>query len=115
MSEMVMITAYIRPHQLEGVKTALADLGVSGVTVNDVRGCGASPERPRLFAGQEYKISMPARARLSVAALASLTEPIIAAIIEHARTGESGDGKIFVEPLAEAIRIRTQERGDSAV
>jgi nitrogen regulatory protein PII len=114
-SPMVLITAYLKPHRLEEVKTAVADLGVTGLTVNDVRGCGSSPEKPRMFAGQQVHVTLPARSKLTVAVTDDLREAVIQAILENAQTGEPGDGKIFVEPLADAIRIRTGQRGPDAV
>lgn len=112
---MVKITCYIRPFKLEEVKTAIADLGVSGMSVSDVRGCGNSPEQPSYFGGQEYLVSLPIKSKLVVVVEDELREAVVEAIVEHARTGEPGDGKVFVEPVSDALRIRTLERGDSAV
>lgn len=112
---MIRITAFVRPHKLEEVKTAVASLDISGMSVSDVRGCGNSPERPVVFAGQELLIALPVRSKLVVVARDDLREPIVRAILEAARTGEPGDGKIFIERMADAIRIRTGERGDVAV
>lgn len=112
---MVKITAFVRPHRLEDVKTAVSNLEISGLTVTDVRGCGNSPEEPATFAGQEMLIALPIRSKLEVVVPEALQEPVINAVIEAARTGEPGDGKVFVEPVLEAIRIRTDERGDSVV
>lgn len=112
---MVRITCMIRPHRLEGVKSAIASLGVSGLNVADVRGVGNSPEKASWFAGEEHLVALPIKSRLEVVAADELQEPIIEAIIENARTGEPGDGKIFVEKVRDAIRIRTEERGESAI
>ncbi len=112
---MKRITAYIRPHRLEDVKAAVSELGVTGMTVSDVRGCGNSPERAVVFGGQQVLSHLPPKAMLEVVVNDDLQEDVIQAIIRHAATGESGDGKIFVESLQDAIRIRTLERGETAV
>lgn len=112
---MVKITAYVRPHRLEDVKTAVSNLDISGLTVTDVRGCGSSPEEPSTFAGQEMLVALPVRSKIEVVVPEKLLEPVINAVIETARTGEPGDGKVFVEPILDAIRIRTGEQGDSVV
>lgn len=112
---MVRVTAFIRPHKLEAVKTALADLGVGGMSVGDVRGTGNSPETASIFAGEEVVVALPIRAKLQVVAVDDLLEAILEAIVANARTGEPGDGKIFVERLLDAWRIRTEERGDLAL
>lgn len=112
---MIRITCYIRPHRLEAVKSAIAALGVSGLSVSDVRGTGNSPEHTDWLGGNEGLIALPIRSRLEVVAPADLQEPIVEAILESARTGESGDGKIFIEKVADAIRIRTEERGHTAI
>ena len=109
------ITCMIRPHKLEPVKSAIASLGVSGLNVTDVRGVGNSPEKSNWFAGEEHLVALPIKAKLEVVASDDLLESLLAAILETARTGEPGDGKIFVEEIVNAIRIRTAERGDSAV
>ncbi|MBL8059685.1 MAG: P-II family nitrogen regulator [Chthonomonas sp.] len=109
------ITAYIRPHRTEDVKTAVADLGVTGMTVSEVRGRGNSPESGVAFGGQMILSHMPPKAMISVVVPDELEEAVIMSIIAHAKTGEPGDGKIFVEAVQDAIRIRTKERGESAV
>lgn len=112
---MTRVTCYIRPHKLESVKSAIAALGVTGMSVSDVRGAGNSPETTDWFGGTEGLIAMPIRARVEVVAQDEQVEEIVNSIIENARTGEQGDGKIFIEPVQDAIRIRTQERGEAAV
>lgn len=112
---MVRITAYVRPHKLEEVKTAVSNLGVSGLTVTDVRGCGSSPERPASFAGQEILVTLPVRSKLETVVPEAMQEAVIEAIVKFARTGEPGDGKVFVEPIEDAVRVRTGERGPDAV
>ena len=109
------VTAYVRPHRLEQVKTAVANLGVTGLTVTDVRGCGSSPERSSTFGGQDVLVALPVRSKLEVIVEEALVEALIGAIMANARTGQPGDGKIFVEPIEDALRIRTGERGPGAV
>lgn len=112
---MIKITAIIRPHRLEEVKTAVASLGVSGMTVTDVRGSGNHPEVSSSFAGQEILISLPIRSKLEVVCPDNRAEDVVEAILIGARTGEPGDGKIFIEPLENVMRIRTGESGDAVV
>lgn len=107
---MVRITAYIKPHRLEQVKSAVATLGVTGMNVADVRGTGNSPERTGALGGAVT--ALPIRSRLSVVVADALQEEVVAAILENARQGESGDGKIFIENVEDAIRVRTGERGE---
>jgi nitrogen regulatory protein P-II 1 len=111
----VRVTAYVRPHKLEEVKTAVSNLGVSGLTVTDVRGCGASPEVASTFAGQEILIALPVRSKLETVVPAEMQEAVVQAVLRSARTGEPGDGKVFVEPIEDVVRIRTGERGPDAV
>lgn len=112
---MVRITCMIRPHRLEQVKSAIAALGVSGLNVSDVRGTGNSPESAAWFAGEEHLISLPLKSKIEVVANDEMAELIVQAILENAQTGEPGDGKIFVERVADAIRVRTGERGAAAL
>ncbi|MBL8041247.1 MAG: P-II family nitrogen regulator [Chthonomonas sp.] len=109
------ITAYIKPHRLEETKAAIADLGVGGMTVSDVRGCGNSPEQPAMLGGEQVLISLPMRSKIMVVVDLQSVEPVIQAILAHNQTPHDGDGKIFVEPVLDAIRCRTKERGSSAV
>ena len=112
---MTRVTCFIRPHRLEQVKSAIGVLLVTGMSVSDVRGTGNSKETYDWFGGEEGLIALPIRSRVEVVAIDDLTEEIVQAIITNAYTGEDGDGKIFVEKISEAIRIRTQERGDAAI
>ena len=110
---MVRITAYIKPHRLEQVKSAVAALGVTGLNVADVRGTGNSPERSGALGGAVT--ALPIRSRLSVVVADELCDEVVECIAENARSGETGDGKIFVERVADAIRVRTGERGDAGL
>jgi nitrogen regulatory protein P-II 1 len=111
------IEAIIRPLRLEPVKAALAEeAGVTGLTVSDVRGSGRQGgHRPGVFRGQEYVISLPPKVKIEMIVPDEAVDGIIEVILAHAQTGEEGDGKIFVLPMNEAVRIRTGDRGDSAV
>jgi len=111
---MTRVTCFIRPHHLESVKSAIAATGVSGLSVSDVRGTGNSPERTD-WMGTDGFIAMPIRSRVEVVANDDMTDAIVAAIADNARTGEPGDGKIFIERVEDAVRIRTEERGDAAI
>lgn len=112
---MIRFVAFLRPHRLEAAKTAIAALGVSGMTVGDSRGCGNSVERSRWLDGEEVVVALPIRSRLEVVAPADLVEALISATSEAVRTGEPGDGKIFIFPVHDALRIRTGERGEAAL
>lgn len=109
------ITCYIRPHRLEAVKSAIASLEVTGLSVADVRGCGNSPQLSTWGGALDGVVSLPIRSRVEVVAPEHLTEAIVQGILENAWTGEPDDGKIFVEEVQDAIRVRTNERGVSAV
>ncbi|CAN5431333.1 nitrogen regulator P-II GlnB [soil metagenome] len=112
---MKRITCYIKPHRVEMVKSAIATLGVSGLSVTDVRGTGNSPESTDWLGGDPSLIALPIRSKLIMFVSDEMVESVIASIVENTQTGESGDGKIFVEPVENAIRIRTNERGEIAI
>ncbi len=112
---MIRFTCTIRPHKLEQVKSAIATLGVSGMNVTDVRGIGNSPEKSAWLVGDEQTVALPIKSKIEVVAPDEMLETLIETVIENARTGEPGDGKIFVERIDDAIRVRTGERGDAAV
>jgi nitrogen regulatory protein P-II 1 len=111
---MIKVTAYIKPYKLEPVKSAIAAEGVNGLSVGDVRGTGNSTESSSIFSGQGV-LALPIRARLEAVVPDELAEPVVAAILASCSTGESDDGKIFLERVEDAVRIRTMERGDHAV
>ena len=112
---MVLISAYVRPHKLEEVKTALSVLPISGLTTTDARGSGNKPEDAVEFFGQQILVALPVRSKVEIACEESLAESVIEKIQESAHTGQPGDGKIFVEKLQDAVRIRTRERGREAI
>jgi nitrogen regulatory protein P-II 1 len=111
---MVRVVCFIRPHRLEPVKSAIAALGITGLTVSDVRGTGNSRQEASRQARWDPVISMPIKARIETVVSEELKEPVIQAILENAQTGESDDGFIFTEPIFDAVRIRTGERGELA-
>ena len=110
---MVRILAFIRPHQLEAVKSAISALGVGGLNVTDAKGRGNSEEKEQRFMAEVDVLRM--RSRVEVVCRDELKDEVIGAILDTARTGQHGDGKIFVEPISDSLRIRTGERGDSAI
>lgn len=112
---MVKIEAIIRPQRLDEVKSALDDIGVTGLTVSEVRGAGAQKGYTQHYRGAEYTVNLLQKLKVEIVTHEDRVEAIIHAIVAAARTGEIGDGKIFVYPVTDAIRIRTQERGDDAL
>jgi nitrogen regulatory protein P-II 1 len=112
---MKKIEAIIRHHKLDEVKTALSKLGVSGVTVIEVKGFGRQKGHTEVYRGTEYTIDLLPKLKIEVAVPDSLAAEVVRKIQENARTGEIGDGKIFVTDLAECVRIRTGETGEGAL
>lgn len=112
---MKMIFAIIRPHRLQDVKEALADVGVVGMTVTDVRGAGRQKGQVERYRGSEYSIDLLAKIKIEVAVLDDQCEEVVKAIRQSAYTGEIGDGKIFILPLEDSIRVRTGERGEDSI
>jgi nitrogen regulatory protein PII len=112
---MKRIDSIIRPQSLDDVKEHLAAIGVQGLTVMDVRGCGRQKGHSEVYRGTEYAVDFVPKLMVTVLAADDRVEEIVEAILASARTGKMGDGKIFVTPLDQVIRIRTGERGDSAV
>lgn len=112
---MKKVEAVIRPYKLDEVKDALTALGVGGMTVSEVRGLGHQPEHTDHYAGAEYTIDLLPRARIEIVVADDLVRSVISTVCRVARTGSTGDGKIFVLPLIAAIRIRTGEAGNAAL
>jgi len=110
-----MVFAIIRPHRLQDVKDALADVGVVGMTVTDVRGAGRQKGQVERYRGSEYSIDLLAKIKIEVAIQDDRCEEVIQAIRKAAYTGEIGDGKIFVLPLEDSVRVRTGERGEDSL
>lgn len=109
------IEAIIRPHKLEELRTALEEIGVTGMTVTEIRGFGRQKGHSELYRGREYTISFQPKIKVEVAVSTEMTEKVILKIRETVNTGQIGDGKIFIYPIAEVIRIRTGERGAEAL
>lgn len=112
---MQKIEAIIKPTRLDEVKKALTEIGVIGMTVSEVRGFGRQKGHKEIFRGREYVVEFTPKLMIQIVVKDADVERVTNALIEAARTGSVGDGKIFVSPLNEVIRIRTGERGDSAV
>jgi nitrogen regulatory protein P-II 1 len=112
---MKKIEAIIRPHLLEGVKDALQTLGVQGMTISEVKGFGRQKGHTEVYRGSEYKVEFVPKVKVEVVLDDEIVESAIDAITKSAHTGKFGDGKIFVFPVEEAIRIRTGEHGINAV
>ncbi|WP_184193531.1 P-II family nitrogen regulator [Armatimonas rosea] len=112
---MVRIEAVIRPQRLDEVKAALDDFGVTGMTVTEVRGAGKQKGYTQHYRGAEYTVNLIQKLKLEIVVAEADVDRIVEAIATAARTGEIGDGKIFLSPVLDAIRIRTGERGGEAV
>jgi nitrogen regulatory protein P-II 2 len=112
---MKLISAIIKPFKLDEVRKAVSDVGVQGVTVTEVRGFGRQRGHTEISRGAEYVVEFVPKTRIEIAVEDSLAEQVIEAIVNAAKTGKVGDGKIFVCDLAQVVRIRTGERGASAI
>ncbi len=112
---MKLITAIIKPFKLEEVKEALAEIGVEGMTVTEVKGFGRQKGHTEIYRGSEYTVDFLPKVKIEIAVSGETVPKTIDVIVRAARTGKIGDGKIFVTPLEDVIRIRTDERGDSAL
>ena len=112
---MKLVTAIIKPFKLEAVKEALTNVGVEGMTVTEVKGFGRQKGHTEIYRGSEYTVDFLPKAKIEVAVSDELKDKVVAAIANAAKTGKIGDGKIFVTPLDQVIRIRTDEHGEAAV
>ncbi len=112
---MKKIQAIIKPFRLAEAKQALADLNVVGMTVSEVKGFGRQKGHSELYRGAEYVVDFLPKVQLEVVGPDDLAEKVAMAITEASRTGSIGDGKVFIQPVEEAVRIRTGERGDVAL
>jgi nitrogen regulatory protein P-II 1 len=112
---MKKIEAIIKPFKLEEVKDALADLGIEGMTVSEVKGFGRQKGHTEIYRGSEYTVDFLPKIKIEVVVVDALVETAAAAIVKAAKTGKIGDGKLFISPIDEAVRIRTDETGDKAV
>jgi nitrogen regulatory protein P-II 2 len=112
---MKLITAIIKPFKLDDVRSALSDIGVQGITVSEVKGFGRQKGHTELYRGAEYVVDFLPKVKLEIAVDDAQTDAVIEAIRSSANTGKIGDGKIFVAPLEQVIRIRTGESGPDAI
>ena len=112
---MKKIEAIIQPFKLEDVKAALKKAGVDGLTISEVRGHGREKGHTEIYRGQEYEVQEIPRLKLELVVPGAQVDEVVAAIIEGARTGKIGDGKIFVSDVSQAIRIRNGDTGEAAL
>lgn len=112
---MKLIEAVIKPFKLDEVKDALNEIGITGITVSEVKGFGRQKGHTELYRGAEYVVDFIPKIKLEIAVTDELVPKVIDTIINAAKTGRIGDGKIFILPLEEAVRIRTSEKGSDAI
>jgi len=112
---MKLITAIIKPFKIDEVKTALAAIGITGLTATEVKGFGHQKGHTEIYRGSEYTVEFVPKLKLEIVVDDELAPKAIAAIAESAKTGTIGDGKIYVIPVEEVVRIRTDEHGESAI
>ncbi|MCI5218303.1 MAG: P-II family nitrogen regulator [Candidatus Electrothrix sp. LOE2] len=112
---MKKIEAVIKPFKLDDVKAALGELGISGMTVSEVKGCGRQKGHKEMYRGAEYTVDFNPKIKIELVVVADMVDKVIAAICESALSGKIGDGKIFVLPVEEVVRVRTGERGAEAI
>jgi nitrogen regulatory protein PII len=112
---MKLVTAIIKPFKLDEVRAALSEIGVSGMTVTEVKGFGRQRGHTELYRGAEYVVDFVPKTRVEVAVSTELVDQVVEAFLKVARTGKVGDGKIFITDIGRAIRIRTGETDDSAL
>jgi nitrogen regulatory protein P-II 1 len=113
--ELKKIEAIIKPFKLEEVKDALAEIGVEGMTVTEVKGFGRQKGHTEIYRGSEYTVDFLPKIKLEIVLTDALLEQALAAVVKAAKTGKIGDGKVFVSNVEEAVRIRTEETGERAV
>lgn len=112
---MKKIEAIIKPFKLEEVKDALGETGIDGMTVSEVKGFGRQKGHTEIYRGSEYTVDFLPKIKIEVVVTDAQVQPALEAIVRAAKTGKIGDGKVFVYPIAEAIRIRTEEKGEHAI
>ena len=112
---MKKLEAIIKPFKLEEVKDALGEVGIEGMTVTEVKGFGRQKGHTEIYRGSEYTVDFLPKIKLELVVPDATVDAAVAAIVKSAKTGKIGDGKIFIYPVTEAIRIRTEEKGDAAV
>ena len=112
---MKLIIAIIKPFKLEEVKEALSSIGIEGMTVTEVKGFGRQKGHTEIYRGSEYTVDFLPKVKIEIVVTDDMVTKTIEAVVKAAKTGKIGDGKVFVLPIEEAVRIRTDERGDAAV
>ena len=112
---MKKVEAIIKPFRIEEVKDALAKIGIEGMTVIEAKGCGRQKGHTEIYRGSEYTVDLLPKIKIEVIVADARAEEVAGAIVAAARTGKIGDGKVFISNVEEAIRIRTDERGDKAI
>ena len=112
---MKLVTAIVKPFRLDDVRNALSEVGIQGMTVSEVKGFGRQRGHTELYRGAEYVVDFLPKAKIEIAVADDLVERVVEAIVDAAKTGKIGDGKIFVTPIDQVWRIRTGETGDSAL
>jgi nitrogen regulatory protein PII len=112
---MKKVEAIIKPFKLEEVKDALSEIGIEGMTITEVKGFGRQKGHTEIYRGSEYTVDFLPKIKLELVLPDSRTDAAIAAIVKAAKTGKIGDGKVFVTKIEDAVRIRTEEKGDQAV
>ena len=112
---MKKIEAVIKPFKLEEVKDALTEIGIQGLTVSEVKGFGRQKGHTELYRGAEYVVDFIPKIKIEVVVPDDIAEKVVEAIVNAARTGRIGDGKVFIIPVKDSIRIRTGERGENAI
>ena len=112
---MKKVEAIIKPFKLEEVKDALGEIGIEGMTVTEVKGFGRQKGHTEIYRGSEYTVDFLPKIKIEIVLADSLANNVVEAILKSAKTGKIGDGKIFITPIENAIRIRTEETGEKAV
>ena len=112
---MKKIEAIIRPFKMEDVKDALTQIGIAGITVSEVKGSGRQKGHTEVYRGSEYSLEFPPKIKFEIVVADDRVRKAVETIVEAARTGKIGDGKVFVLPMEQAIRIRTEEWGETAI
>jgi nitrogen regulatory protein P-II 1 len=112
---MKLVTAIVKPFVLEDVKSALEQIGVLGMTVSEVQGYGRQKGHTEVYRGAEYSVDFVPKVRVEVVADDTLADKVVDAVVEAARTGKIGDGKVWVTPVESVVRVRTGERGTDAI
>ena len=112
---MKLIVAIIKPFKLEEVKEALSAAGIEGMTVSEVKGYGRQKGHTEIYRGSEYTVDFLPKVKIEIAVADDLVAKVVDLVVKSAKTGKIGDGKIFVIPLEEVVRVRTEERGETAI